>query len=132
MKAILFLFLFALIVCQNTETHGEPTAEERTEKRKKFQQEITECILKGDISTELKTKLQESKEDDLRKTLHEFLNKIDSNDRAVIRQCRKEVFGKLRDSFKINRHDSFMNSTRYRHHPFHQERPEIIDKDKTK
>jgi oligoendopeptidase F len=129
MKVVLFLFLFALIVCPPVPTEGEGQ-EERNERRKKFQQEITDCILKGDISTELKTKLQENKDEDLRKTLHTFLSKLDSNDKEVIRKCRREIFGKLREELKTRRHDSFMNSTHYRHHPFHLERPKIVDKDK--
>ena len=118
-----------MIVCPPVPTEGEGQ-EERNERRKKFQQEITDCILKGDISTELKTKLQENKDEDLRKTLHTFLSKLDSNDKEVIRKCRREIFGKLREELKTRRHDSFMNSTHYRHHPFHLERPKIVDKDK--
>ena len=126
MRVVLFLFLFALIVCPLPEGDQE----DRTQRRKKFQQEITDCILKGDISAELKTKLQGNKDEDLRKTLHTFLNKLDSNDREVIRKCRREIFGKLREEFRSRRHDLFMNSTHYRHHPFHHEKPEIIDKEK--
>ena len=130
MKGVLFLFLFALITCQFP---GGQFEEDRTQRRKKFQKEIAECILKGDISTELKTKLQENKEEDLRNTLHMFLNKLDSNDREVIRQCRREIFGKLRESFRNKRHEGFMNSTHYRHHPFHHERPENnIEQEKNK
>ena len=118
---LVFLFLATLVMCQNPETH-EGRHEERAQRRKKIQQEISECILKEDISSELKTKLQENKDEDLRHTLHLFLNKLDSKDREIIRKCRREVFGKMRDMFKNRKFDSFMNRTRYRHHPFLHER----------
>ena len=78
--------------------------------------------MKEDISTELKTKLQENKDEDLRHTLHLFLNKLDTKDREVIRKCRREVFGKMRDLFRNRKFDGFMNRTRYRHHPFLHDR----------
>ena len=62
------------------------------------------------------------KDEDLRHTLHLFLNKLDTKDREVIRKCRREVFGKMRDMFKNRKFDGFMNRTKYRHHPFLHER----------
>ena len=122
MKGVyVLLFLIALISCQHPETHEGKNAD-RFQRRKKIQQEITECILKGEISTELKTKLQENKEEDLRYTLHLFLNKLDTKDREVIRKCRREIFGKMKEEFKNRKFDSFMNRTRYRHHPLLHER----------
>ena len=119
---LLFVFLASLVICQNPETH-EGRHEERVQRRKKIQQEICECIMKEDISTELKTKLQENKDEDLRHTLHLFLNKLDTKDREVIRKCRREVFGKMRDMFRNRKFDGFLNRTKYRHHPFLHERP---------
>ena len=117
----IFMFLATLVLCQHPETH-EGRHEERVQRRKKIQKEICDCILKEDISSELKTKLEENKEEDLRHTLHLFLNKLDTKDREVIRKCRREVFGKMRDMFKNRKFDSFMNRTKYRHHPFLHER----------
>jgi hypothetical protein len=119
---LLFVFLASLVICQNPETH-EGRHEERVQRRKQIQQEICECIMKEDISTELKTKLQENKDEDLRHTLHLFLNKLDTKDREVIRKCRREVFGKMRDMFRNRKFDGFLNRTKYRHHPFLHERP---------
>ena len=58
----------------------------------------------------------------MRHTLHLFLNKLDTKDREIIRKCRREVFGKMRDMFRNRKFDGFMNRTRYRHHPFLNER----------
>ena len=118
----IFMFLATLVLCQHPETH-EGRHEERVQRRKKIQQEICECIMKEDISTELKTKLQENKDEDLRHTLHLFLNKLDTKDREAIRKCRREVFGKMRDMFRNRKFDGFLNRTKYRHHPFLHERP---------
>ena len=109
------------MLCQQPES-STGKHEERVQRRKKFQQEIYDCILKEDISAELKTKLQENKDEDLRHTLHLFLNKLDTKDREVIRKCRREVFGKMRDLFKGRKYDGFMNRTHYRHQPFLHER----------
>ena len=121
MKGVLILFLATLVVCQGPETH-EGQHEERVHRRKQIQKEICDCILKEDISSELKTKLEENQDEDLRHTLHLFLNKLDTKDREVIRKCRREVFGKMREMFKNRKFDSFMNRTRYRHHPLLYER----------
>ena len=118
---LLFIFLATLVVCQGPETH-EGQHEERIHRRKQIQKEICDCILKEDISSELKTKLEENQGEDLRHTLHLFLNKLDTKDREVIRKCRREVFGKMREMFKNRKFDSFMNRTRYRHHPLLHER----------
>jgi hypothetical protein len=121
MKGVLILFLATLVVCQGPETH-EGQHEERVHRRKQIQKEICDCILKEDISSELKTKLEENQDEDLRHTLHLFLNKLDTKDREVIRKCRREVFGKMREMFKNRKFDSFMNRTRYRYHPLLHER----------
>ena len=98
---LLFIFLAALVVCQHPESH-EGKHEVRIPRKKQIQKDISDCILKGDISTELKNKLEENKDKDkdLRHTIHLFLNKLDTKDSEVIRKCRREVFGKIRDMFK--------------------------------
>ena len=98
---LLFIFLAALVVCQHPESH-EGKHEERIHRRKQIQKDISDCILKGDISTELKNKLEENKDKDkdLRHTIHLFLNKLGTKDSEVIKKCRREVFGKMRDMFK--------------------------------
>ena len=118
---LLFIFLAALVVCQHPDSY-EGRHEQRIHRRKQIQKDISDCILKGDISTELKNKLEENKDEDLRHTLHLFLNKLDTKDREVIRKCRREVFGKMRDMFKSSKFENFLNRTKYRHHPLLHER----------
>ena len=98
---LLFIFLAALVVCQHPESH-EGKHEVRIPRKKQIQKDISDCILKGDISTELKNKLEENKDKDkdLRHTIHLFLNKLGTKDSEVIKKCRREVFGKMRDMFK--------------------------------
>ena len=97
MKSVLvFLVLIALVVCQ---PHFEGSNRERREKRRKeFQKDMVDCLLKSDISAELKKEIQDNKDGDLRKVLHTFITKLDSNDREVIRKCRRELFSKTRDN----------------------------------
>ena len=91
---LLFIFLAALVVCQNPESH-EGKHEERVQRRKQIQKDINDCILKSEISTELRNKLEESS-DDSKHTLHLFMNKLDTQDREAVKKCRREVFGKLK------------------------------------
>ena len=91
---LLFIFLAALVVCQNPESH-EGKHEERVQRRKQIQKDINDCILKSEISTELRNKLEESS-DDSKHTLHLFMNKLDNQDREAVKKCRREVFGKLK------------------------------------
>ena len=121
---LLFAFLLTLVICQHPDTH-EGRMEERIQRRKKIQKEICDCLLKEDISSELKSKLEENKDDDLRHTLHLFMNKENTKDKELIRKCRREAFDKLRDLFKNRKFDGFLNRTKYRHHPFLHDRPEI-------
>ena len=118
---LLFIFLAALVVCQHPDSY-EGRHEQRIHRRKQIQKDISDCILKGDISTELKNKLEENKDEDLRHTLHLFLNKLDTKDREVIRKCRREAFGKMREMFKSSKFENFLNRTKYRHHPLLHER----------
>ena len=117
---LLFIFLSALVVCQHPESH-EGKHEERVQRRKQMQKDINDCILKGEISTELRSKLEENKED-LRHTLHLFMNKLDTKDKEVIRKCRREVFGKMKELFHGRKFNNFLNRTKYRHHPLLHER----------
>ena len=103
---LLFIFLAALVVCQHPESH-----EGKHHRRKQIQKDVSDCILKGDISTELKNKLEENKDEDLRHTLHLFLNKLDTKDSEVIRKCRREVFGKMRDMFKSRKFENASSKT---------------------
>ena len=95
-SVLIFLVLIALVVCQPPFAGGN--RERRENRRKEFQKDMVDCLLKSDISAELKKEIQDNKDDDLRKVLHTFMTKLDSNDREVIRKCRRELFTKMRDN----------------------------------
>ena len=98
MKSILvFLVLMVLVVCHPPKFNRE----EREKRRKEFQKQMAECILKSDsVSADLKKQIEDNKDDDLRKVLHLYLSKLDSNDRDIIRKCRRELFEKMREMRK--------------------------------
>ena len=50
--------------------------------------------------------VEDNKEDDLRKVLHLYMNKLDTSDREIIRDCRRELFNKMREMFR-GFHDRF-------------------------
>jgi len=87
-------------------------------------EEIKECILKEDISTELKTKLEEKKDENDRHPypLYLLMTNLESKDKEIIRKCRREVYRNMRELFRNRRFDDFINRTRYRYHPFLHER----------
>ena len=88
MKNVLLFILFALAICPPPEFNRE----ERARRRQEFNKEMADCILKGgSISAELKTQIENNKDDDLRKILHLYMTKLDSNDREVIRNLQKRI-----------------------------------------
>ena len=98
MKIILFfVILLAFVVCQ-------PSNEKREEirkKRKERDMQLAECILKNEnISSELKKLIEENKDEHLMKALHPRDHKLDRNDRDIIRNCRKEMFEKMKEEHK--------------------------------
>ena len=88
MKSVLvFLLLMALIVCPPPEFNRE----ERQKRKRDFQKQIAECILKTEsLSADLKKQIEDNKDDDLRKVLNLDTIKLDSNDREIVRKCRRE------------------------------------------
>ena len=114
MKSVLvFLFLMALVVCHPIQFNRE----ERQKKRKQFQKDMADCILKSEsVSADLKKQIEDNKDDDLRKVLHLYITKLDSNDREIIRKCRRELFGKMREMHRGRFHDRFNNSLHFPHH----------------
>ena len=122
MKSVLvFLVLMVLVVCPPPEFNRE----ERHKRRREFQKQMAECILKSEsVSADLRKQIEDNKDDDLRKVLHLYLTKLDSNDREIIRKCRRELFGKMREMHRGRFHDRF-NDTHHVpfHHNFHGNNP---------
>ena len=96
MKTVLiFLIVIVFVVCPPPNI--EEIKQRRENRRKQFQKDMSECLLKNEISEELKKKLQDNKEEDLRATLHLFMGKLESNDKEIIRKCRREIFRKFKE-----------------------------------
>ena len=107
MKSVLvFLVLLALAFC-----HPQFNREAIHQRRQQFQKEMADCILKSEsVSADLKKQIEDNKEDDLRKVLDLYINKLDTNDREIIRKCRRELFGKMREMHKGIFQHRFNNS----------------------
>ena len=98
MKSVfVFLVLLALAFCPPPEFSREA----RQQKREQLQKELADCILKSEsVSSELKKQIEESKGEELRKVLYLYITKLDQNDREIIRKCRRELLGKMREIHK--------------------------------
>ena len=120
MKSLLvFLVLMVFVVCPPPHFN----AEERMKRRREFQKSMADCIVKSEgASPELKKKIEDNKEEDLRKILHLYLTKLGSSDREIIRNCRKELFSKLRESFKGRWNPAHFNHS--------EPRPSFLEKNK--
>ena len=109
----IFLVLIALVLCQPPH---EFNREERVKRRKEFQKQLADCILRSEsISSELKKQIEDNKDDDLRKVLHLYVTKLDTNDREIIRKCRRELFGKMREMHRGRFQERFNHSTPFHH-----------------
>ena len=108
MKSVLvFLVLLALAFCHPHEFSREA----RHQRRQQLQKEMRDCILKSEsVSAELKKQIEDNKDDDLRKVLHLYITKLDTNDREIIRKCRRELFGKMKEMHKGIFQHRFNNS----------------------
>ena len=94
---LVFLVLMVFVVCPPPHFN----IEERIRRRKEFQKNMANCIVNSEgVSAELKKKIEDNKDEDFRKILHLYIAKLDSSDREIIRKCRKELFTKMRESFK--------------------------------
>ena len=96
-NVLIFFVLIVFVICPNPQFPFE----RRIKKIKEFQQQLFNCIINNkNINTDLKKKLQDNKEKDLKKIIKSFFTKLDSNDREIIIQCRREILSKLSKSFK--------------------------------
>ena len=113
-NVLIFLMLMVLVVCPPPEFDRE----ERQNKRKEFQKQMVDCLLNSEgISADFKKQIEDNKDDDLRKVLHLYITKLDTNDREIIRKCRRELFGKIREMHRGRFHDRNVS------HPFEHGKP---------
>ena len=89
---LLFLFLFAFVICQNQETPEE--------RRNKVNLEMRECIMKGDISLVFKKELEENPNEQVIEIIRRIVRNLEPKDREALKKCRKEILDKYKDIFK--------------------------------
>ena len=93
-RIIIFLIMILCVICPLTEEQRE----EIRKKRKEHETFIAECILRSpQASADIKKRIEENKEEDLRNVLHPKDHKYEKTDREVIRNCRREYIDKLRE-----------------------------------
>ena len=96
MKYILvFLIILSIVVC----FPSNYTKEERIKKRKELQQKMFDCILEGNISESLKSKVKEYKVEKSFKLYQFFTSKLSESDRAVVRNCRRQMVMNMRSIY---------------------------------
>ena len=84
--ALLFIFTFA-------SPEGRPLS--YSEKRKKMNIEINQCVLKGKVSDKVKAIVENTPEEDIRKTLKPILKELNEDDLEILRACRKASLEKI-------------------------------------
>ena len=101
-STLIFLFLIAFAICEITEERRE----EIRKRRREHDKYLAECLLKNDtISEDLRKKLKESSDDDIRKALHPARGErmLDKNERDAIRKCRREYLDIMREKHREER-----------------------------
>ena len=125
MKYIL-VFLITLFIVDCFPSYNY-TKEERIKKRKELQKKMVECILEGDISESLKSKVAEFKEENSYKIFQLFTNKLSESDRTVVRKCRRQMIMNMRTIYG-GRFSRFYNYSRihehFQHHYHHDNFPD--------
>ena len=90
---LIFLFLLVFIICEPSDL----STEEIRKRRKILEQDMINCIIKsGSATNEFKREIEKKEGDKLRLILRKYLSKLDTNDRFIIKKCRREIFLNLR------------------------------------
>lgn len=100
MKYFLLVLVLIGIIC-NPNEDGKKFELGRENKRKKFNTNLYECIVKNETTSEdLKKNIEENKDKELRKTLFKLKDTLSESDQEVVKHCRKESFMKFRDDIQ--------------------------------
>ena len=100
MKIYLLLFFLLAIICNPTgnENNNQFPKEKR---KRKFNLDLYECIIKSETaSEELKKYAEEYKDKELRKNLNSLKSKLSEKDLETLKECRKETFLKFRETIQ--------------------------------
>ena len=101
-SSLIFLILISFAICEISEERRE----EIRKRRREHDKYLAECLLKNDtISEDLRKKLKESSDEDIRKALHPARGErmLDKNERDAIRKCRREYLDKMREKHREER-----------------------------
>ncbi len=99
MRIYLFAILLLLVFSFPTENKGK--GQKSGQKKKQFNIDFYECMKKSEeASEELKKLVEDNKDGQLRKVLHDNQSKFDEKDQNVIKECRKESFMKFRETIQ--------------------------------
>ena len=85
---ILSLLLLSLVVCQDNKTK-----EAKKEIKQDTMAEVRECVLKGEISSLFKTKLEENPKVPLVTIILQNAGKLEVKDKQIVKKCRKDNYG---------------------------------------
>ena len=95
MKNLIILLLLFSFAFSSPEEEAPLSYSER---RKRMNIEINQCVAKEKVSDKVKTLLKEAPEEDIRKTLKPILKELNEDDFVVIRNCRKTSLKKFKES----------------------------------
>lgn len=100
MRNFLLVLVLIGIIC-NPNEDGKKFELGKGNKRKKFNTNLYECIVKNETTSEdLKKNVEEHKNGELRKTLFNLKDKLSESDQEIVKHCRKESFMKFREDIQ--------------------------------
>jgi hypothetical protein len=121
MKYVL-VFLIALVLVDCFPYRQSTfTKEQRLKRRKKFKQEMVDCLLQENISGKLKSKIEEYKEDETKKVFFLLSSDIGESDKLAVRKCRRQTIISIRKIFGGRFHRTFNHSNPFYHDHFHHD-----------
>ena len=112
MRIFSFIFLFVLVICPSPPGYNyEELEAKRREREKQINKEIRDCLLKSEISTIFKEKIQENPDENLVKILVENKKSLVKTDKKLYYKCRKERHLKYMEQFQTKRSYKLLNES---------------------
>lgn len=98
MKFLIYLLAIFIVVTCSPDEKQKPKFD-----RKEMEKKVIECVENSEkASNKLKELLKENKEKGFRKMFREIKNTLDIEDKKIVKDCRKQVFGDWRKSHKAD------------------------------
>ena len=114
MRIFLLICLVALAICPPPSAKGynyEELEAKRREREKEINKEVRDCLLKSEISTIFKEKIQENPDENLVKILVENKKSLVKTDKKLYYKCRKERHLKYMEQFKTKKYYKLLNES---------------------